>query len=223
MVHPTTLKTPTIRYHAIQPRPQLATYSSLPTTAITRGGRGASPHGTGAASPRRFSYAGGEALGHEEDEDEDNGLNEEDVPPEILSTRSVSFLGSPSHRAWPLAAAASFGSPSQRRPHEQGGAFPAAVDKAEAGAGGASGKGEMNPGGSVWMDGWTDGLVRELGSSVKAKRNPRTPHHTTALAAILDLERGIPLWKPATLTACFLGILVVDVLKVCGGNCSFRP
>lgn len=34
------------------------------------------------------------------------------------------------------------------------------------------------------------------------------------LAAILEKERRIPLWQPATLTLCFIGILVLNVLKV---------
>ncbi len=53
-------------------------------------------------------------------------------------------------------------------------------------------------------------------------RGPATHAQPLPLAAadcgaILEAERRTPLWKPLALTACFVGILVTDVLKVGGG------
>ena len=44
---------------------------------------------------------------------------------------------------------------------------------------------------------------------------------SAALRVILEREQSIPLWKPALLTLCFLGILVLDVLK--GGEGTPSP
>lgn len=43
-----------------------------------------------------------------------------------------------------------------------------------------------------------------------------TPGFDHSLDGILEAERTTPLWKPATLFACFLGIIAMDILKVRG-------
>ena len=81
-------------------------YSSLPpvpSLGIGIGGGAAEGDNGSVPRPRRYSYAGPETIEDEEDEDEDDqgdeeGEDEAGVPPEILSTRSPSFVRLPPGR-----------------------------------------------------------------------------------------------------------------------------
>jgi hypothetical protein len=58
-----------------------------------------------------------------------------------------------------------------------------------------------------------------LSSSISLPSLP--PSFLSVLSSILETERSIPLWKPALLTLCFFGIIVIDVLK--GGEGAPSP
>lgn len=73
-------------------------YSSLPRVPSQGmgigGGAAEGPNGS-VPRPRRYSYAGPETIDDEENEDEEDQAG---VPPEILSTRSPSFVRLPPGR-----------------------------------------------------------------------------------------------------------------------------
>ncbi|KAM3567966.1 hypothetical protein VYU27_009901 [Nannochloropsis oceanica] len=127
------------------------------------------------------------------------GSDEDDVPLEILSTRSPSFARSASfimHRNEPGALRRALTLPIKME----------------------EGREEEEEGGEETLS----RVGQERVHTNSEQNGPgRLKSNGKALSSIIETERSIPAWKPALLTLCFSGIVVIDVLK--GGEGSPSP